>query len=182
MRTLLAAGPEEFDRAVRTLDNELAQRIAQLQESRVRIAGLGAGEQLVLPPEVVRYLDRVRALGISEETVVAERDGWILLFAVAPDQVAALVDGKAAALDDAEFVTIYRAFDQAAGWSLDDPRLVELADAMIAFALDRLDDRDLTGPATVGHDTIDALLASLATNRRPAWDRLDQLCRARMPG
>ncbi len=181
VRGLLDADPAEFDRALRVLDRELKQRIAHLQASRRRIAGLAAGEHLVLPQEVIRYLDRVRALGISESTVVAERDGWILLHAAAPDQVATLVEAKAAALDDARFVEIYRGFDQASGWSVDDPRLVELADAIIAYALDRLGDSELAGPGTTGHTTTEALLASLATSRRPAWDRLDELCRERMP-
>jgi hypothetical protein len=39
------------------------------------IAQLAAGDSLVLPPEVVAYLDRLRELGVSERMVEGEQRG-----------------------------------------------------------------------------------------------------------
>ncbi|WP_245192969.1 MerR family transcriptional regulator [Amycolatopsis alba] len=63
---LLHARPEEFAAAITDIDAELRRKIDRLTENRLRIADLTGGERLVLPPEVVALLDRMRGLGISE--------------------------------------------------------------------------------------------------------------------
>lgn len=59
---------------------------------------MAAGDSLVLPAQVVDYLARLRALGMSERIIGIERDGWILLAAHAPRQVTAWGDLAAAML------------------------------------------------------------------------------------
>ncbi len=57
---VLHAQPAEFAAAIADIDAELRRKIDQLTEHRRRIAELASGEGLVLPPEVVAILDRMR--------------------------------------------------------------------------------------------------------------------------
>jgi DNA-binding transcriptional MerR regulator len=173
---LLDAEPEPFSQAIAEIDEALRARIRDLEEQRLRIAGLAAGEHLFLPPEVVAYLDGLRTLGVSERTVRLERDGWILVAARVPDQVGAWAAEKGALLDDPEFRRIYLAFDEAFGWDPDDPRLEELADAALAYANGESRDSDwaMDDPIT------SALVGSQPGSSSPAWDRLDALYTSRM--
>ncbi len=50
VRELLAAGPEEFAAAVDDVDRRLRAEIRERQRHRQRIAQLGAGDSLALPP------------------------------------------------------------------------------------------------------------------------------------
>src|SRR6202046_2777614 len=56
----------------------LGDEIQRPETSRKQIAQLAAGDSLVLPPEVVSYLDRLREIGASERIVEGERGGGIL--------------------------------------------------------------------------------------------------------
>ncbi|MFD0468798.1 MerR family transcriptional regulator [Nonomuraea thailandensis] len=87
VRELLQAGEDEFAAAIADIDRRLRAEIRQRQRHRERIARLASGDSLVLPPEVVEYLDRLRALGVDERIVQAERDGWIPLAAHSPERV-----------------------------------------------------------------------------------------------
>src|SRR6478736_2399278 len=66
---LLDADESEFAAAVAQIDAELRARVRELQEHRRRIARLADGDSLAVPPEVVAYLDRLRASGASERMV-----------------------------------------------------------------------------------------------------------------
>ncbi|MET9866337.1 MerR family transcriptional regulator, partial [Streptomyces sp. NPDC006386] len=87
VRELLRAGEEEFAAAVADIDRRLAAEIRERQRHRARIARLTSGDGLALPPEVVGFLERLRALGVDERIVRAERDGWIPLAARFPERV-----------------------------------------------------------------------------------------------
>ncbi len=69
IRQLLAAGPDEFARAVAEIDKTLAGRIRHIQAQRRRIAQLAAGDRLFVPAEIADLLDRIRNLGISPEAI-----------------------------------------------------------------------------------------------------------------
>jgi DNA-binding transcriptional MerR regulator len=71
-RVLEADAPSLAD-AVEKIDSHLRDEIERLETSRKQIAQLAAGDSLVLPPEVVCYLDRLRQLGTSERIVEGER-------------------------------------------------------------------------------------------------------------
>lgn len=124
---LLDSDPAEFAEAVAQIDQTREQRISDLEHLRRELAGLMAGERLVLPAEVAELLDQMRALGVSERTRSLERDGWTLLMAVSPELVPELAAAKTAALADPDFRRLYLAWEQAYDWDPDDPRLVELA-------------------------------------------------------
>ena len=78
---LLQADAAAFGEAVQRIDGRLRDEIGRLEASRKQIAQLAAGDSLVVPPEVSRYLDRLREIGASERIVQGERDGWILVAA-----------------------------------------------------------------------------------------------------
>jgi DNA-binding transcriptional MerR regulator len=130
---LLAAGDEEFAAAVEDIDRRLRAEIRERQRHRERIAKLAAGDSLALPPEVVAYLDRMRALGFRERLIEIERDSWILIAAQLPDQVPALMSIKQAQVEDEQLRRLYLDIGELADCSPDDPRLPDLADRVAAF-------------------------------------------------
>jgi DNA-binding transcriptional MerR regulator len=182
---LMDAGPEQFAQAVEQIDRDLRAKIRELKLHRERVAQLAAGENLVLPAEVVDYLGRLRALGVSERNVTMERDGWIMIAAHAPDRVTEWVLRKRDALDDPAYRDICITFDQAFDWSPDDPRLRDLARAMIAFvarmapaatADEQLDAIRGSGNVSDGiEESVYGLIESQMTDASPAWRRLTTL-------
>ena len=133
VRTLLAAGDEEFAAAVDDIDRRLRAEIRERQRHRERIAQLAAGDSLALPPEAVAYLERMRALGFRERLIEIERDSWILIAAQIPEQVPALMAIKRAQIEHETLRRLYLDIGDLADCAADDPRLPELADRVAAF-------------------------------------------------
>jgi DNA-binding transcriptional MerR regulator len=181
VRRMLDSAPASFSAAIADIDGALEQQISDLQQRREELTKLLAGDRLVLPDEVVELLDEMRALGVSDWTLSTERDGWILLAAIAPDVVTAWARQKKAALDDAEFRKIYLATDEARTWDADDPRLEKLAAWMADWAAshrDLMSANEAAIPATSEVSVVETLLnAELAES--PAWQRLGELSRSR---
>ena len=173
IETLLGAEPEQFAQAVAEIDRALRMRIRDLQQQRHRIAELAAGDRLFLPDEVVALLDELRRIGVTQRTLDVERDGWILLTARSAGLAAGWAEDKRSALRDPDFQRLYLACDQAFGWDPDDPRLGELADAMVAFAARHRAGRD--GGGTLDDPVAVDLLSSQPGGTSPAWDRLTRL-------
>ncbi|MGK8487072.1 MerR family transcriptional regulator [Nocardia asiatica] len=161
---LLRAQPTEFAAAVTDIDAELQRRIDQLTEFRSRIADLASGESLVLPPEVVAILNRMRDLGVSEQRVRLERDSWILLQALDPRSMPQRINDKTAGLDDPETVRLYLACDQAVDWDPDDPRLDRLIEDLDAWEIAH--ERDSGRPESL------RLISSRIAEASPAWQRI----------
>jgi hypothetical protein len=107
---------------------DLRERAERIRRARQRIAQLHGGDRLFVSPEVAGYLERLREVGVGERTVLLERDRWILLQSVAPEQAAAWIAGKLAAAADDDFRTLYLDCDAAIDWSPDDPRLYGIAE------------------------------------------------------
>jgi DNA-binding transcriptional MerR regulator len=172
IQALLVAEPEQFTQGIVQIDQALRRRIRDLEQQRRRIAELAAGDRLFLPDEVVSLLDELRRLGVSQRAVDMERDGWILLAARSPGQAAGLAEDKRSDLADPEFRRVYLACDQAFDWDPADPRLEEVADAMVALAARHRPD---TGRATLDDPVAVDLLSSPPSGTSPAWERLLQL-------
>ncbi|MEV0822866.1 MerR family transcriptional regulator [Nonomuraea rubra] len=169
---LLGAGRDEFAAAIAEIDRQMAAKIADLTDHRAQLAELVAGDRLFLPPEVIELLDRQRALGVSERMNGIERDSWIMITALAPDQVLKWAATKSAALEDPELVRLYLAMDQAWDWPADDPRLPELAEAIM--------DWDGRNPREdEASEGLAALMNSNSFGSSPAWARLRRLMAAR---
>ncbi len=178
IRELLDSDPDDFAKAIAEIDRSLHQRINDLEQLRTELAGLMAGERLVLPAEVAELLDRMRFLGVSERTLTFERDGWTLLMAGSPDQVPALAADKTAALADPEFQRMYLGWEQAYDWDPDDPRLADLAAQSAAW----LTKKPPSPPLLLDDGTaaVYRLLSAQLEKGSPAWRRLDKLCRAHL--
>ncbi|EFL32473.1 MerR family transcriptional regulator [Streptomyces viridochromogenes DSM 40736] len=180
VRDLLEAGEERFAAAVAEIDKRLETEIRERQRHRARIARLASGDSLALPREVVGFLERLRALGVDERIVRAERDGWIPLAARSPERVQEWIARKREQIADPEFVDFYLALSEALDRADDDPRLVELADRMAGYLAKLAGER---GEEYVGDDGIEPALArlmdSLVFETVPSARRLVELMRER---
>ena len=181
---LLNAGPDEFGAAVAGIDEALQQQIGQLEHRRRQLAGLLAGDQLVLPAEVAEMLRALREMGVSEQGVQIERDGWILLAALFPEGVPEWTRQKQAALADPEFQRIYLSYDEARDWDPADPRLEPLASRTVEWTATRHDTAAGAHPSTLPGDPNVVLVAQLmdaeSAYTSPALNRLAELCRSQL--
>jgi DNA-binding transcriptional MerR regulator len=176
VKELLAADPEQFATAIAEIDHNLKARIEDLRLTRERIAHLGAGDRLFVSADVADYLARLLELGVSQRGVQMERDGWILMQSIAPQQAAIWIADKIDAFRDPEFRAIYLDYDAALDWSPDDPRLPMLADRAQRWLANR-SPRGLGKQRPVLDPTIGELVSAAATPPSPAWDRLAELGR-----
>ncbi|GAB3968279.1 MerR family transcriptional regulator [Plantactinospora veratri] len=180
---LLDADASTFAEAVQEIDGQLRDEIERLETSRKQIAQLVAGDDLVLPPEVTAYLDRLREMGVSERIVQGERDGWILLRARWPDRIREFMPGKFAQLDDPRQVQLYRVLSEIVDGDPseagDESRLEEVADIMAGL----FEQAYASGEADLGvvlGDTLPFdLLHALAVEADPRARRLLGLMRER---
>ncbi|MFJ2738421.1 MerR family transcriptional regulator [Streptomyces sp. NPDC087440] len=159
---LLHARPEEFAEALVEIDAALQRKMAELASYRTRIAQLAGGESLVLPPEVVAVLDRMRGLGIGEQRVRLERDAWILMRALDPDAVPRRLREKNAALDDPETTRLLLACDAAVDWDAYDPRVDRLIEELDAWEIRYAHDPHRAGELT----------SARIAEASPAWRRI----------
>lgn len=175
---LLASDPEELATAIAEIDGDLGRRIARLQHTRQRITSLVAGDRLVVPADVADYLDRLRALGVSERYVGIERDGWILIRMAAPDDVADWIATKLVALDDGQFQQICLDYDRCMDWDADDPRLDALAERMADFSSQHHPGAHEATSAPAD-PTILKMIEDSISSSSPAWERLGRLVQGR---
>jgi DNA-binding transcriptional MerR regulator len=171
---LLAADPDQFAAAIAEIDRSLKERAEELLRTRERIAQLSAGDQLFVSAEVADYLNRLHELGVSQRTVHMERNGWILLQSVSPQQAAIWIADKLDAISDPEFRALYLEYDAAFDWSPDDPRLYPLADRAQRWLANR-HRRPGGGQRPLPDPTIAQLVATSAGASSPAWDRLIEI-------
>ncbi|MGY6652329.1 MerR family transcriptional regulator [Amycolatopsis sp. TRM77291] len=180
VRELLQADEREFAAAVTEIDERLRAEIRQRQRHRERIARLACGDALVLPPEVVEILDRLRAHGVDERIVQVERDGWILLAAHSPERIPEWAARKRAQLADPPLIDFYLILGQALDRSDDDAELIELADKLAVHITRMADERN---EAYVGDTDVAPpfaeLMDALAFDTAPPARRLIELLRTR---
>lgn len=178
VKALLGADPDRFAAAITEVDRTLQERTRELRRTRERIARLRGGDRLFVSADVADYLDRLRDLGVSRRAVQMERDGWILLQSASPKAAAIWFADKLAALDDPEFVAIYREYDAAFDWHPDDPRLEALA-ARSERWFARRGDGGVRGKQPAADPRIVKLIAASTGSSSPAWDRLQEIARDR---
>ncbi len=177
---LVEADEATFAAAVERIDGRLRREMAQLRRSRASIARLAAGDALLLPPEVVAYLDRLRELGIAGRVIEGERDGWILLAARWPDRVREWMPSKIASLEDPRIVRLYQLLSQLFdNTQLDEPLMAEAADLMAELAEQAWEAGQRSMEATEEDAVPFDLLELLALETDPRAIRMVQLMRER---
>lgn len=167
---LLDADDESFAEQVRSIDMRLRAEVRQLHNTRKRLAGLAAGEQMALPASVVGYLDRLRSLGVNERYIAKERDAWIVIAAQLPDQIDVIIEEKHDDLEDPDVVHLYSLASTALEWDADDPRVEETADLLDRIARRAAEAGD-KGDFPLD-DRVVALLDSAVAETSPAAARL----------
>lgn len=165
VKELLVAGEEEFAASITEIDETLRRREEEIRLARERVVRLRAGTALFVSAEAAAMLDRLREIGVSERGLRMEREVWVLMQSVAPDQAAVWLADKTEALADPEFREIYLGYDEAFGWSPDDPRLPALARRAAAWTASRPE-------LPVADPEITALAMSAAGASSPAWNRM----------
>ncbi|MDQ1022813.1 DNA-binding transcriptional MerR regulator [Streptomyces umbrinus] len=180
VRELLQADEEDFAEAIADIDRRLRAEIRERQRHREHIARLASGDNLALPPEVVDFLDRLRALGVDERIVRVERDGWIPLAAHSPERIPEWMARKREQLADPQLIDFYLTLGQALDRTDDDPRLVELADQLAAYITRMADEQ---GEGYVDDADIEPpfvkLMDTLAFDTAPPARRLIELLKER---
>jgi DNA-binding transcriptional MerR regulator len=161
---VLHAQPAEFAAAITDIDAELCRKIDQFTEHRRRIAALVSGDGLVLPPDVVAILDRMRDLGVSERTIQLERDTWILMQALDPRAMSQWIQDRTARFDDPEQARQYLLCDQSIDWDPHDPRVDQLIDELDAWQIEQENDSGRRGDVT--------LVSVRLAEASPAWQRI----------
>ncbi len=180
IKELFTAEPDQFGAAMADIDRNLQERAREVRRTRERIARLTAGDRLFVSADVADYLDRLRELGVSRRGVQAERDGWILLQSASPKAAAIWFADKLDAIDDPEFVAIYLEYDAAFDWPADDPRLDALAERAERWLVRRAGRRASKRRPTADPG-IAELIATSTGSSSPAWNRLKEIARERMP-
>jgi len=181
VRELLTADEDEFAAAIEDVDRRLRTEIRERQRHRERVAQLAAGDRLVLPPEAVDYLDRLRQLDIPERAIEMERDAWILVAAQIPDQMPALMALKRAQIEDPAVTAVYLDLVEAADWDADDPRLPAIADRLVAMIDDEL--VALLDEVFVNAVPVARRLLRLLEDRGwTGWTKLERIDRGREQG
>ncbi|MFC7243154.1 hypothetical protein ACFQO7_11770 [Catellatospora aurea] len=91
--------PAAFTEAIGEVERDVRDHIDRLHRTLDRIARLHAGDRLFVSEQVADYLDRLRALGVSERSVHLERDLWIMMQALSPQTAEGWLTDKLHALD-----------------------------------------------------------------------------------
>lgn len=192
VQELLDADATTFAEATALIDRDLRAQVRELQEHRRRIAQLASGDSLAVPDEVADYLDRVRAIGVPETMIAAERDAWIMVAARYPDQIAAFMDDKVRQLEDPRTVRFYQLISQllGAGGHGDERVVVEMADLLVemfeeAAASGQLEQQDLNMDDSAfvqlldsmaeGHPMVVRLRRLLAERGWAGWTRVERV-------
>ena len=176
VQQLLDADADEFAAAVAEIDRRLRAEVRELQEHRRRIARLAAGDSLALPPEVVVYLEKLRATGAPEALVQGERDGWILMAARWPERIPEFMADKIARLDDPRTVRLNALIGELLDVGMDEARLVEIADLIVEMS----EEAEAAGEMELQEDALSddafiALMDSFASSAHPMVVRLQEL-------
>ncbi|MFF3128320.1 MerR family transcriptional regulator [Streptomyces sp. NPDC057908] len=121
IRALKSATDDEFQQALREIDDELTARIRGLRATQGRLRQLAAGHLAPLPTEVGAHLEDLARWGFTSRWVDLQRDLWILVFATHPDRAITLFHDQAETLADPALRQLFLDYDHAHDLDADDP-------------------------------------------------------------
>ncbi|MGE7389036.1 MerR family transcriptional regulator [Streptomyces sp. NPDC004126] len=178
IRDLRSATDEEFQQALREIDDELTIRIRGLRAAQGRLRQLAAGHLAPLPAEVGAHLERLAEWGFTPRWEALQRDLWILVFATHPDRAVTLFHDQAETMADTALRQLYLDYDHAHDLDADDPRIDDLARRIARASRERYGPDPL--PGLEGTSEIPALIQGTVNASSPAWQRLDTLIRGQL--
>ncbi|MEU8665113.1 MerR family transcriptional regulator, partial [Actinoplanes philippinensis] len=136
-----------------------------------------------LPPEVLDYLGRLREIGVSEQIVEAERDGWILIAARWPDQMREWMPVKFAQLEDRRMIRLYLVLSELVSGGPDDEAAHRLMEEAADIMAELSEEAYAAGAVVGGGDPADDLpydlLDALADESHPGARIMRELMRRR---
>ncbi len=175
---LLEADAPAFAAAIQRIDHRLSERVDRIENSRRQIAQLASGDSLMLAPEGVAFLERLREIGTSERIVAGERDGWILVAARWPEFVSEWMPKQIEHLDDPRQVRIYQLMSELVDTG-NEAVLEEIADIMADLNELALTSGEVDVAEAMRDELPFDLLDSLAVEHDPRMKRLQTLLRER---
>ncbi|MDF6045472.1 MerR family transcriptional regulator [Streptomyces sp. JH14] len=178
IRELRAATAEDYEQALREIDDELTARIRSIRAVQKRLRRLAAGQPAPLPTEVGAHLEHLADWGFSRRWVDLQRDLWILVFATHPDRAITLFHDQAQSLSDPALRQLLLDYDHAHDLVPDDPRISDLARRIVEATRDRYGSDE--PPELDATSEIPALVQGTVNASSPAWQRLDTLIRAQL--
>jgi DNA-binding transcriptional MerR regulator len=178
IRDLRSATDEDFQQALREIDDQLDASIRGLQATQGRLRELAAGQLVPLPGEVSTHLKHLTRWGFTPRWVDLQRDLWILVFATHPDRAITLFHDQAEALADPALRQLFLDYDHAHDLEADDPRIDGLARRIAEATRERYGPDELPGQDVASE--IPALIQGAVNASSPAWQRLDTLIRAQL--
>ncbi|MCX4671192.1 MerR family DNA-binding transcriptional regulator [Streptomyces sp. NBC_01381] len=178
IRHLRSATDEEFQQALREIDDVLTARISGLRATQGRLRRLAAGHLAPLSTEVGAHLEHLARWGFTPRWVDLQRDLWILVFATHPDRATSLFHDQAETLSDPALRQLFLDYDHAYDLDADDPRIDEVARRIAEATRERYGPDELPGLDAASE--IPALIQDTVNASSPAWQRLDTLIRAQL--
>ncbi|WP_406015848.1 MerR family transcriptional regulator [Streptomyces sp. NBC_00984] len=178
IRDLTSATNDEFQQALRKIDDELTDRIHGLRATQGRLRRLAAGQLAPLPTEVGAHLEHLARWGFTPRWVDLQRDLWILVFATHPDRAITLFHDQAETLADPALRQLFLDYDHAHDLDADDPRIDGLARRIAKATRERYGPDE--PPELDAASDIPALIQGTVNASSPAWQRLDTLIRAQL--
>ncbi|MGW2819255.1 MerR family transcriptional regulator [Streptomyces sp. NPDC001415] len=178
IRDLRSATDEEFQQALREIDDELTDRIRSLRATQGRLRQLATGQLAALPTEVDVHLKRLARWGFTPRWVDLQRDLWILVFATHPDHAITLFHDQSETLADPALRQLFLDYDRAHDLNADDPRIDDLARRIVEATRERYGPHE--PPELDATSEIPALIQGTVNASSPAWQRLDTLIRAQL--
>ncbi|MFF7295434.1 MerR family DNA-binding transcriptional regulator [Streptomyces sp. NPDC008265] len=178
IRDLRSAPDEQFQQALRELDDDLTVRIRGLRTTQGRLRRLAAGHLTPLPAEVGAHLEHLFDWGFTRRWVDLQRDLWILVFATHPDNAITLFRDQAETLADPALRQIYLDYDHAHYLDAGDPRIDHLARRIVQATRERYGP-DVSAVLDSSSEIPD-LIQGTVNASSPAWRRLDALIRAQL--
>lgn len=178
IRDLRSATDEEFQQALREIDNELTDRIRGLQATQGRLRELAAGQLAPLPTDVGAHLVKLARWRFTPRWVELQRDLWILVFATYPDRAVTLFHDQAETLANPALRQLFLDYDHAHDLDPDDPRIDDLARRISEATRERYGPDE--PPELDAASEIPALIQGTVNASSLAWQRLDMLIRAQL--
>ncbi|MFF5277227.1 MerR family transcriptional regulator [Streptomyces sp. 900116325] len=178
IRELRVANDEDYQQALREIDDELTARIRSMQAVQKRLRRLAAGQSVPLPTDVVAHLEHLADQGFSGRWVELQRDLWILVFATHPDRALDLFHDQARSLSDPALRQLFLDYDHAHDLVPDDPRIDDLARRIVEATRERYGSDE--PPELDVTSEMPTLIQGTVNASSPAWQRLDTLIRAQL--